>query len=441
MCLPWATRVQITADPLRAAELSLSDRKEKIAAAQRRKRRQARTTKQAPAAAPGAATSTADATASEAGLLLPAPGEGDSATLDNGSDKDNLNGYDEDNGYDETPQVLAGMAGPGPEPAQPGRQAGDVTTPVSGTAAVTANSNAPGGGTGGDAGGGAGSSRTEDAGTRRAPSSGSHSDSGSDAASGPSDHHDAAEEQRAMRLEAQTLTLADVARLDGMPLPTLLTIHQLSEAWRARKAKRASVELEGHGATVTTNADSESGGTGAIATQAGAATHTDSTLPKPFAPAPVVYSESTAPGSAQATSITTVAAGAQAEPVRLSSAGSAAGAASDLAPLTNRHPTAATTPASLQTQLEADGVQLLLPEDKHRYGFHNQPSVAQQVHLLFWRQAKLTTRNRGYVLARWINALIIGLIVSTVAFGGSSSSVQLRVSTSEHRKHTSGCRS
>lgn len=264
---------------------------------------------------------------------------------------------------------------------------------------------------------------------------------------------ESAAEQRAMRLEAQTLTPADVARLDGMPLPTLLTIHQLSEAWRARKSKLASLSVPvvtvqaAHAATAASAT-----GSGPSSLPVGPAAHRDlpggdvAAVAAPQAAAGQTAAATLAAGAT--TAALPIAASASAAAITVvSTSPHAAGALAAAPPsqaeaaLTGRalpqpevaeagSPTQRLKPkaAGLAGSTLTDGVQLLSAEDKHRYGFHNQPSVAQQVHLLFWRQVKLTTRNRGYVLARWINALLIGLIVSTVAFGGSSSSVQLRVS-------------
>lgn len=382
----------MTADPLRAAELSLSDRKEKIAAAQRKQRRQARARQKAQQPEAAAA---GDGLTAGAEARTPA---GDAAGA-SGDDED-------DNGdYEDTPQVM---------PASD-------SAPILQTAGV---SGAPA----------AQATQADTTAAASAPAAASTPTAGSAASGDAATQPESAAEQRAMRLEAQALTPADVARLDGMPLPTLLTIHQLSEAWRTRKSKLASVTATHARASASASPPQAL----AVPVQPPSDLRYSGVPASSAGPVPAADLAGHQGGAGSIEGLASAAAAA-ATTVSVDDASAPAVVRLPVAPSIPAQPEVDTAPAQVikpagsdsEASLAAappDGVQLNSPEDRHRYGFHNQPSVGQQVHLLFWRQVKLTTRNRGYVLARWINALIIGLIVSTVAFGGSATSVQLRVS-------------
>jgi hypothetical protein len=76
------------------------------------------------------------------------------------------------------------------------------------------------------------------------------------------------------------------------------------------------------------------------------------------------------------------------------------------------------------------GVLLVRPEDRQRYGLENQPTLLQQAHLCSSRQFRLNFRNKGFIIARWFNALLMGIILGTLALNAPVTNLQLRIGLS-----------
>jgi ABC-type multidrug transport system ATPase subunit/ABC-type multidrug transport system permease subunit len=234
----------------------------------------------------------------------------------------------------------------------------------------------------------------------------------------------AAQPQAAPPTEAQhrpKLMAADLQAIDGFPLPTMMTIKELSDYWRSSPSG-ISLLYDGRSESkrrvfspVTKMIDASDSTTQDV----GGATTANIVLVVPSlltaAPSPVHGSQQlvgppTAPSQQRAPSATIKH---QQGP-------------KDVNDYVYSNESAATM---AKGKLEK-GIVLVSEEDKFHYGFQNSPTPIQQARLTIGRQLTLNRRNKGYVLARWVNALLMGIILGTVALNPPLSNAPLRIGLS-----------
>lgn len=182
------------------------------------------------------------------------------------------------------------------------------------------------------------------------------------------------------------LTGDDLKRTDGFPLPQLLTIEALCEHWRTSPSGLSL--MQGRADKVKPAAGAT---TASIVPVAGAGAGSASNL----APSPLHRAEQPGYNERDVNDFVY---------------------SSDYAASTKQQP--------------EKGVPLVREEDRFRYGFENSPTPLQQARLTIGRQLTLNTRNRSYMIARWANALLMGLILGTVALNPPLSNFPLRVGLS-----------
>jgi hypothetical protein len=258
---------------------------------------------------------------------------------------------------------------------------------------------------------------------------------------------------------SSALTAAEIAAVDGLPLPSLLRISQLSEHWRQsesgqallagrdmeewRKCAAFQEELSALGQANPPGPAAHLHPAGGVhAGAAGAAS--DAGAPVVVVQTPSGRLSPAAPPSLQASgkqgvggSTTSVVPGQSGAKPLISPAQmpaldgayinrtDAAAAAVGVADAANVNRELLFLDPEPKT-----GVLLVRPEDRQRYGLENQPTLLQQAHLCSSRQFRLNFRNKGFIIARWFNALLMGIILGTLALNAPVTNLQLRIGIS-----------
>lgn len=163
---------------------------------------------------------------------------------------------------------------------------------------------------------------------------------------------------------------ADLPAWDGLPLPRLLSIEAMCAHWRQSESRAAQLgEMPA-----------------------------PSTIPAPAGAAAVDVFGSPPGGQPAALVAVEVPAAKSQQPA----------AAVAVEPNVNAH---VAPSGAYATQ----GVVLQSAEDRQLYGLAMRPSFATQTAMCGERQVRLTFRNKGLLIARWLNVLVMGLVISTLA--------------------------
>lgn len=233
-------------------------------------------------------------------------------------------------------------------------------------------------------------------------------------------------------LEDRREQLGDSISGEANSLPKLLTVHELADHWRQSASLKSLLSGSGSAAgyTATVGAALD----GAVSEGSGASVVAGSL--------PVQIFHDIELESSQPPVDTAMCANDQSEVPRH---------AARLAPPGSNHrqpPTTVMQSSTALTQLEGSprqppvdldvnahckgyapaphGVTLTHEWERQQYSMSSVPSVMAQTRMLASRQFKLNFRNKGFIIARWLNVVIIAIVLGTLTLNAGLDQFQLR---------------